>query len=230
MESGDSEGSEGSAESVESVESIDSADLPDGPPTPTSVSPPPSLTSRVREGSEGSAESVESMDSALEFWPVAQTPSGGWSCEVCTLDNKPSAHVCAACETRRPWVRVDEVAPSPSPSHAAEYVGRGEVGPISNSSLVEVLGSLSSADGSSDEGCGSADVDAVEAVGTDEDEAAAAAVAAAASSMNAKDIELVISQASCSRSQAIEALQQNNGDIVNAIMEIWNRSSIEEIE
>jgi len=35
-----------------------------------------------------------------------------------------------------------------------------------------------------------------------------------------KDIELVISQASCTRAQAIKALKNNDGDIVNAIMEL----------
>jgi nascent polypeptide-associated complex subunit alpha len=35
-----------------------------------------------------------------------------------------------------------------------------------------------------------------------------------------KDIELVISQASVSRAEAIQALKDNDGDIVNAIMEL----------
>lgn len=35
-----------------------------------------------------------------------------------------------------------------------------------------------------------------------------------------KDIDLVIQQASCSRPKAIKALKNNNGDIVNAIMEL----------
>ncbi len=38
--------------------------------------------------------------------------------------------------------------------------------------------------------------------------------------VDAKDIELVISQASCTRSQAIKALKNNDNDIVNAIMEL----------
>eukprot|EP00614_Pseudopedinella_elastica_P011586 CAMPEP_0172585096 /NCGR_PEP_ID=MMETSP1068-20121228/4559_1 /TAXON_ID=35684 /ORGANISM="Pseudopedinella elastica, Strain CCMP716" /LENGTH=189 /DNA_ID=CAMNT_0013379443 /DNA_START=87 /DNA_END=656 /DNA_ORIENTATION=- len=38
--------------------------------------------------------------------------------------------------------------------------------------------------------------------------------------VDAKDIELVISQASCTRAQAVSALKNNNGDIVNAIMEL----------
>ncbi|CAM9903955.1 unnamed protein product [Ascophyllum nodosum] len=69
---------------------------------------------------------------------------------------------------------------------------------------------------------------------------AAAAAAAAASSIPAvssgadidtdefvdetgvepKDIELIMSQASCSRSAAVQALKKNDGDIVNAIMEL----------
>lgn len=35
-----------------------------------------------------------------------------------------------------------------------------------------------------------------------------------------KDIDLVIQQAGCNRNKAIKALQTNNGDIVNAIMEL----------
>ncbi len=38
--------------------------------------------------------------------------------------------------------------------------------------------------------------------------------------VDAKDIELIISQASCTRAQAIKALKNNDGDIVNAIMEL----------
>lgn len=38
--------------------------------------------------------------------------------------------------------------------------------------------------------------------------------------VDAKDIELVISQASCTRAQAIKALKNNDNDIVNAIMEL----------
>jgi len=60
--------------------------------------------------------------------------------------------------------------------------------------------------------------------------AAAAAAAAPAddgdagdldeSGLEPKDIELVMSQASCSRSKAVTALKANDGDIVNAIMEL----------
>lgn len=35
-----------------------------------------------------------------------------------------------------------------------------------------------------------------------------------------KDIELVVSQAGCSRGQAVKALKNNDNDIVNAIMEL----------
>ena len=38
--------------------------------------------------------------------------------------------------------------------------------------------------------------------------------------VDVKDIELVISQASCTRAQAVKALKNNDGDIVNAIMEL----------
>lgn len=41
-----------------------------------------------------------------------------------------------------------------------------------------------------------------------------------ATGIEAKDIELVISQANVSRSRAIKALRNNNNDIVNAIMEL----------
>ncbi|CAM9137598.1 unnamed protein product [Ectocarpus fasciculatus] len=57
--------------------------------------------------------------------------------------------------------------------------------------------------------------------------APAAAPAAAAevgdvdeSGLDAKDIELVVAQASCSRAAAAAALKKNDGDIVNAIMEL----------
>ena len=38
--------------------------------------------------------------------------------------------------------------------------------------------------------------------------------------VDAKDIELVVSQAGCSRGQAVKALKNNECDIVNAIMEL----------
>lgn len=38
--------------------------------------------------------------------------------------------------------------------------------------------------------------------------------------MDAKDIELVMNQAVCTRAKAITALKNNDGDIVNAIMEL----------
>lgn len=38
--------------------------------------------------------------------------------------------------------------------------------------------------------------------------------------LEAKDIELVMSQANCSRGKAVAALKTHDGDIVNAIMEL----------
>jgi nascent polypeptide-associated complex subunit alpha len=40
------------------------------------------------------------------------------------------------------------------------------------------------------------------------------------SGVEAKDIELVMSQAAVSRAKAVKALKANDGDIVNAIMEL----------
>jgi len=40
------------------------------------------------------------------------------------------------------------------------------------------------------------------------------------SGLEPKDVELVMSQASCSRGKAVKALKANDGDIVNAIMEL----------
>lgn len=42
------------------------------------------------------------------------------------------------------------------------------------------------------------------------------------SGVEAKDIELVMSQAGCSRSRAVKALKDNDGDLVNAIMSLTN--------
>jgi nascent polypeptide-associated complex subunit alpha len=38
--------------------------------------------------------------------------------------------------------------------------------------------------------------------------------------VEAKDIELVVSQAGCSRARAVAALRENDGDLVNAIMSL----------
>ena len=38
--------------------------------------------------------------------------------------------------------------------------------------------------------------------------------------VEAKDIELVMSQAGCTRAKAVAALKANDNDIVNAIMEL----------
>ena len=40
--------------------------------------------------------------------------------------------------------------------------------------------------------------------------------------VEAKDIELVMSQAGCSRASAVKALKENSGDLVNAIMSLTN--------
>ena len=42
------------------------------------------------------------------------------------------------------------------------------------------------------------------------------------SGLEAKDIELVMSQASCSRAKAVKALRENGGDLVNSIMSLTN--------
>ena len=38
--------------------------------------------------------------------------------------------------------------------------------------------------------------------------------------VDAKDIELVMSQAGCARSKAVKALKENDGDLVNSIMSL----------
>ena len=40
------------------------------------------------------------------------------------------------------------------------------------------------------------------------------------SGVEAKDIELVMSQAGCSRAKAVKALKENDGDLVNSIMSL----------
>jgi nascent polypeptide-associated complex subunit alpha len=45
-------------------------------------------------------------------------------------------------------------------------------------------------------------------------------VAVDESGVAAKDIELVISQAGCTRAKAVKALKENDGDLVNAIMSL----------
>jgi nascent polypeptide-associated complex subunit alpha len=59
---------------------------------------------------------------------------------------------------------------------------------------------------------GGMDMPTISAVGEDDDEDVDA------TGVEAKDIDLVMSQAGCSRSKAITALKDNNGDIVNSIM------------
>ena len=58
------------------------------------------------------------------------------------------------------------------------------------------------------------EVPTVEDAGDDADEAVDD------SGVEAKDIELVMSQASCSRAKAVAALKENDGDLVNAIMSL----------
>lgn len=38
--------------------------------------------------------------------------------------------------------------------------------------------------------------------------------------VDAKDVDLVIEQVSCSRRKAVKALKENNGDLINAIMSL----------
>ena len=40
------------------------------------------------------------------------------------------------------------------------------------------------------------------------------------SGVNAKDVELVMTQAGCSQAKAVKALKENDGDLVNAIMSL----------
>jgi nascent polypeptide-associated complex subunit alpha len=40
--------------------------------------------------------------------------------------------------------------------------------------------------------------------------------------LDSKDIELVMSQAGCNRAKAVQALQDNDGDLVNSIMSLTN--------
>lgn len=40
--------------------------------------------------------------------------------------------------------------------------------------------------------------------------------------VEAKDVELVMAQAGCSRSKAVKALKDNDGDLVNSIMSLTN--------
>ena len=40
------------------------------------------------------------------------------------------------------------------------------------------------------------------------------------SGVEEKDIELVMSQAGCTRSKAVKALKENDGDLVNSIMSL----------
>jgi len=61
----------------------------------------------------------------------------------------------------------------------------------------------------------------VSAAPDDADDAAAGAGAAIdETGVEAKDIDLVMSQAGCSRAKAVKALKENDGDLVNSIMSL----------
>mmetsp|Transcript_104876 Transcript_104876/g.146212 ORF Transcript_104876/g.146212 Transcript_104876/m.146212 type:complete len:202 (+) Transcript_104876:88-693(+) len=63
-------------------------------------------------------------------------------------------------------------------------------------------------------------LDEEEVPGLEEEAPAADGQAAQESGVTEKDIELVVTQAKCTREKAIEVLKKTNGDIVNAIMEL----------
>mmetsp|Transcript_25480 Transcript_25480/g.28303 ORF Transcript_25480/g.28303 Transcript_25480/m.28303 type:complete len:203 (-) Transcript_25480:25-633(-) len=63
-------------------------------------------------------------------------------------------------------------------------------------------------------------LDEDEVPGLEEEAPAADSQASAESGVTEKDIELVVTQAKCTREKAIEVLKKTNGDIVNAIMEL----------
>ena len=69
-------------------------------------------------------------------------------------------------------------------------------------------------------GGGAADDEDEEAPGLEGDDAGGAGGGADASGVEEKDIELVVSQAGCSREKAIAALKKHDSDSVNAIMEV----------
>lgn len=54
----------------------------------------------------------------------------------------------------------------------------------------------------------------------DDDDAAATAAAGDEEGVEAKDVELVMSQAGCTRAKAVKALKENDNDLVNAIMSL----------
>lgn len=54
----------------------------------------------------------------------------------------------------------------------------------------------------------------------DDDEVPALEETVDETGVDAKDIDLVMSQAGCSRSKAVKALKENDGDLVNAIMSL----------
>lgn len=56
--------------------------------------------------------------------------------------------------------------------------------------------------------------------GDDDDDVPALEEIVDESGVEAKDIELVMTQAACSRAKAVKALKENDGDLVNAIMSL----------
>merc|ERR1719223_1860651 len=70
-------------------------------------------------------------------------------------------------------------------------------------------------------GAVNAAAEAMKAAGVAESEPAEAeAEAVDETGVEPKDIELVMSQAACSRAKAVKALKENDGDLVNAIMSL----------
>merc|ERR1712125_56035 len=74
-------------------------------------------------------------------------------------------------------------------------------------------------------GAVNAAAEAMKAAGVSESEPAAEAEAEADEAIDEtgvepKDIELVMSQAACSRAKAVKALKENDGDLVNSIMSL----------
>ncbi len=56
--------------------------------------------------------------------------------------------------------------------------------------------------------------------GDDDDDVPALEEAVDETGVEAKDIELVMTQAACSRAKAVKALKENDGDLVNSIMSL----------
>lgn len=65
-----------------------------------------------------------------------------------------------------------------------------------------------------------AGVPSMPAAGDDDDDIPALEETVDETGVEAKDIELVMAQAACSRAKAVKALKENDGDLVNAIMSL----------